>query len=163
MVIASKGGIEPLIVLLMNRTEEGKTKATLALARLAVNYDSCQMAGTIASNGGIEPLILLVRNGTADGKTAAACALKNLANIGSIHSNTIIDGGAIGALLALLRDGNAAGTKMAASTLLSLASQKPVKDRILREGLLIIEDALQEPNNTSVRRQIEELLKKLRQ
>jgi vacuolar protein 8 len=71
--IAEAGGIELLVALLRDGTQEGKEYAAMALGSVAYGNDANRVK--IAEAGGIELLIVLLRDGTEEGKKYAAVAL----------------------------------------------------------------------------------------
>ena len=73
--IAREGAVGPLIALLKNGSDQGKTNAAGALWNLAINADN---QVSITREGAVGPLIALLKNGSDVGKFHAAGALKNL-------------------------------------------------------------------------------------
>ena len=76
--ITAADAIGPLVALVRDGDNRGKTYAAGALAKLAAGDDAIKAAITAA--GAIEPLVALVRDGDAQGKAHASGALSNLSN-----------------------------------------------------------------------------------
>ena len=96
-------GIEPLVQLAWNGSDEGKVQAAGALRSLAVNSPHNKVS--IAKAGGIEPLVQLARNGSDEAKVQAAAALR-LLSANDDNKVAIAKAGGIEPLVQLARNGS---------------------------------------------------------
>ena len=82
VAIAKAGGIEPLVQLARNGSDEARVRAITALTNLAMNDDN---KVAIAKAGGIESSVELARNGSYEAKKLAAGVLRHLGvNAGNV-------------------------------------------------------------------------------
>eukprot|EP00854_Cymbomonas_tetramitiformis_P025161 gene25161-30706_t len=129
--IVSAGGVPPLVQLLRDGTDEGRTHAAEALANL-VALDSAERRQAIVEAEGIPAIVQLLTTGTNEGKTNAAAALRNLGAYDTVR--LMADAGGIPGLTQLLLEGTEEGKANAAAALANLANDETLRQPMAEAG-----------------------------
>jgi hypothetical protein len=132
VLIASWGGVPPLVTLVRDGNDAQKEKAAGALWSVSANNADNKLL--IASCGGVPPLVTLVRDGTDAQKEKAAGALWNLAYQCTAAAACIAEMGGIEPLVRLVVNGTQEQKLWAAGILGYLDPDPETKSIVVANG-----------------------------
>lgn len=132
ILIASSGGIPPLVKLLSYPVSKIQEQTVTALLNVSLDESNKRL---IAREGAIPAIIEVLQNGTDEARENSAAALfslsmldENKEKIGSLHG--------IPPLVYLLKNGSTRGKKDAATALFSLSLNQANKCRAIKAGII---------------------------
>lgn len=132
ILIASNGGIPPLVQLLSYPDTKIQEQTVTALLNLSIDEANKRL---IATEGAIPAIIQVLQNGTEEARENSAAALFSLS---MLDENKVIVGSLNGipALVELLENGTVRGKKDAATALFNLSLNQSNKSRAIKAGII---------------------------